>query len=113
MAEAAKEGDRRARLENHVDLGGREFQGRAFDLCNSLGESFDGDIVQERAGFNQTNAFGQGSPPFFTADRFGRRRDATDFCAPAVHNNFTGLKEFCRRIGVILIHGARLPLRLN
>ena len=57
MAEAAKERDSRACLEDHVDLGRRQFEGWR-SICVTLGQSLDGDVVRQRAGFNQANAFG-------------------------------------------------------
>ena len=85
MAEAAKKRYGRAGLKNDVDFGGCELEGGALYLFNGFGESVDGDVVQERAGFHQTHALGRGAAPFFAADGFGRRGNTADLCAPTVH----------------------------
>ena len=85
MAEAAKKRDGSTGLKDHVDFGGSKFERGALYLFDCFAQAFDGDIVEQSAGFNEADALRHGAAPFFTADGLGGRGNAADLCAPTVH----------------------------
>ena len=86
VPKAAEERDGGTGLQDHVDFGGSQFQGCAFNLLSSFVEAVHGDIMKECARFDEADAFGHGAAPFLSAHGFRRGGDASDLCAPAVHD---------------------------
>ena len=111
MTEAAKKRDGGAGLENHVDFGGRQLEGGALDLLDGFGESFDGDIVEERAGFNQADACRAKRGAIPRSRRFREKAKCVRSLRASRTFYFTGSRESCRPICAIPIPDARSPHR--